>query len=143
EPVHWNALCAEIGLQPPPGVHGLGQLETRSYRAAESWLTKKHPPGQWWDWESFAPEIVGRSWESPWQAVDCPPLAELIAQYETQFDQLHQASRKSVFYSPSATALTNQPTADFGGEFIIHLRTMVRALAGRANLRIGEGDLEG
>ncbi|MEQ8208946.1 MAG: hypothetical protein RH917_03870 [Lacipirellulaceae bacterium] len=95
--------------------------------------------------ESAAYEFLDLTRAYPWAETDSPPLANWVADHQQQLDWLVEAGKQPEFYLPSISALTNPE------EELIYLllpcvqasREAGRALMTRAQLRLGEGDLEG
>lgn len=140
---HWAALCRELALQPSDDGHGLAEWDEQSRHVVEAWLQIQYPSHTATSWQSAAIQIVSRCQEAPWQASQCPPLAELLAHYAPYYDRLYKAAERKAFYSPSSAALVDETRIDLVDELTISLRSMVRALVQRAHLRLGEGDPQG
>lgn len=96
--------------------------------------------------EFMAPEedLLEAIEQSPWTAGDAPPLARWIEAHAGHFELLHDAAAAPQFYFPSPTLLASPKASLLGMRTPASqtLRTAVKCLALRANLRVGSGDLD-
>ncbi len=143
EPAAWKALSHEIGVPLTIGNDGLDGLQRAMSSTLQAWIKASHPNLNLADSSDLLIELVGRCQEAPWKASECAPLAILINRHASDFDLLYEAANRTVFYSPSAEALIPSDEMDLDFQRMQSQRNLIRAMASRACLRMGEGELDG
>lgn len=104
-------------------------------------------------YEAFAhnqhPDQYNRAYAGPWIAEDLPKVAEWLDLQNARLDTIVEGSRRPRYYTPYIAEEPTDDEQDYPRMIAMLLpaisgqREVARGLLMRANLRVGEGDLEG
>ena len=134
-------LCRELGIPVPIAKGWDSPKEQPQLRSVlEDWLGPDASRTQ----EDAIDDGIDRLLSQSWSASEVPPAAAWLIDHAAQFALLHDAAARSKFYLPSTTLLAAPHVSwldieDVGSK---RLRDAALWLAMRANLAIGQGDLQ-
>ncbi|TWT30438.1 hypothetical protein KOR34_49970 [Posidoniimonas corsicana] len=147
---HRRAACKELGMPIPEPNSGMEspQVSRALTEAVRVWLELNQPAtgataGDGAS-DDAAEDLLYLLGNQPWTTEDAPPVAMYIASQEEGYRLLHQAVAQQQFYLPSPSLLVepDEPWIAMLLPFPQSMRDAARCLAARANLSIGEGELD-
>ncbi|TWT85474.1 hypothetical protein Pla123a_02810 [Posidoniimonas polymericola] len=150
EPEDQQVICDELGMAVPE-TNGMVSPEASDelrVSVAATLLPQAEPDAPWESQEQAdqrAERLITQLSHQPWTADDAPLVAEHIEQHSAEYGLLHEGLAKPKFYIPSPSLLVapDETWIAMLLPTVQNSRDATRCLAARANLRTGEGDLEG